>query len=86
MEKSKIAQWQEAIETWQEFIKKKVGTAKKRKQWQEGIEAYQDLIKEMQSKKMNIGGVVEVFGNPMIAQGMQGELSGFGTSSPLMTF
>ena len=35
---------------------------------------------------MNIGGVVQYFGNPMIAQGMQGGLSGFGTSSTEMTF
>ena len=86
VDNEKIAQWQEAIETYQEFINDNVGTAKKRKQWQEAIEIYQELIEEMQSQKMNIGGVVEVFGNPMIAQGMQGELSGFGTSSPLMTF
>ena len=86
VDNEKISQWKEAIELYEEYIQDNVGTAKKRKQWKEAIEFYQELIEEMQGQKMNIGGVVQHFGNPMIAQGMQGELSGFGTSSPLTTF
>jgi hypothetical protein len=86
VDEEKISQWKDAIDFYQESIDAKEGTAKQRKQWKEAIETYQEFIEEMESQKMDIGGVVQHFGNPMIAQGMQGELSGFGTSSPLMTF
>jgi maltooligosyltrehalose synthase len=82
----KIFNWKDAIDDYQENIKKKLGTAKQRKQWQEAIEYYEELIAEMEGQKMDIGGVVQHFGSPMIEQGMQGSLSGFGTSSTAMTF
>jgi hypothetical protein len=82
----KISQWKDAIEFYQESIDAKEGTAKQRKQWKEAIETYQEFIEEMESQKMDIGGVVQHFGSPMLAQGMQGGLSGFGTSSTAMTF
>jgi hypothetical protein len=82
----KIFNWKDAIDDYQENIKKKLGTAKQRKQWQEAIEYYEELIEEMESQKMDIGGVVQNFGSPMLAQGMQGSLSGFGTSSTEMIF
>ena len=37
-------------------------------------------------KKYEVGGVVERYDNPLFNQGMQGELSGFGTSSPMSVF
>jgi ppGpp synthetase/RelA/SpoT-type nucleotidyltranferase len=37
-------------------------------------------------KRMGAGGMVETFGNPELQSGMQGGLSGFGTSSPVMIF
>jgi len=82
----KISQWKDAIEFYQESIDAKEVTAKQRKQWQEAIETYQEFIEEMESQKMDIGGVVQHFGSPMIEQGMQGSLSGFGTSSTEMIF
>ena len=86
MQKNNIAQWDEAIDEYQDNIKKKLGTAIMRKQWQEAIEYYQEEIEKITGEKMDVGGVVQHFGSPMLAQGMQGSLSGFGTSSTEMTF
>ena len=40
----------------------------------------------LRNKKYGMGGAVQSFSSPMLAQGMQGSLSGFGTSSTEMTF
>ena len=86
VDEEKIFNWKDAIDDYQENIKKKLGTAKMRKQWQEAIEYYQEEIEKITGEKMDVGGVVQHFGSPMLAQGMQGSLSGFGTSSTEMTF
>jgi hypothetical protein len=39
----------------------------------------------LRNKKYGMGGAVQSFSSPMLAQGMQGNLSGFGTSG-LQTF
>jgi hypothetical protein len=58
MQENKIAQWKEAIATWEDFIKNEEGTIEMRKQWQEGIETYEELIAE--SEENNIEGSKEI--------------------------
>ena len=58
MQKNNIAQWEEAIDEYQDNIKKKLGTAIMRKQWQEAIEYYQEEIAD--ALKDNIEGSKEI--------------------------
>ena len=94
MEKSKIAQWQEAIETYEELIELSDNQSKI-EQWKEAIDTYKDLIEDAQesnregSKENNIEEEIRVVEKakptknaPLVSKEIKEKIKQFMTYAP----